>query len=312
MMAGCEVHKWCEGLRVCMAGVDTGRLNKLVKRSFNLCPISWMPVCVGKRGDEAKLWCCVQVAFKNKPSESTENTLTTERNRRLHAFGMPFADYNCNGAHFLHRSSNVQGAMDWDSVWLNPPINDTAPVKFELYGVEPRKSGRFFKTTCVENGIFNKLTDSASSAAPSEISLFKLIQDGFDVKLFDPVVLRIFTLFAGCKDCNGKMTINEYTADLFDLFYDRTMFELKTTGDGTDSQPKTRRWNPGVNNDCFSNEVSIHYLLLSGMVNSADINETNGTFYVKDLSRPSSCLVLSHDTRFSILLQICLQMGLYF
>ena len=45
-------------------------LMDMAKEGLNVCPICWMPLYIGD-GDEANVWCQVQVLFKNKPSEST-------------------------------------------------------------------------------------------------------------------------------------------------------------------------------------------------------------------------------------------------
>ena len=122
------------------------------KKSFNTCPICWMPLYIGN-GTEAEKWCRVQIAFKNKPAESIKNEYTSERNRPCRAFGTPFGECNCNYAHILHRSSDGEGSARWETIWKKNPDGGKV-MKFELYSKEPLKKADFYAITCIENGMF--------------------------------------------------------------------------------------------------------------------------------------------------------------
>ena len=262
-----------------MVYVTPVELNGLAKKSFNTCPICWMPLYIGE-GPEAEKWCKVQVAFKNKPSESTKNPVSTENNRSKHAFGLPFDECNCNGAHLLHRSSQGVFLVRWDNVWNSVGLANGALIEFEQNVFEPLKNSDFFEATCVENGIFKNIDDS--------LNLIKLVggYKKFEPDQVRPLFDRLLALFAGCKDCNGKMTINEYIPKLFNLVYNTGMYSKKTgvvRDTAADERRRPRR--KDEYSERFDEEGSVHYLLLSGMVKKADIQKDGGKFNISDLNR---------------------------
>jgi hypothetical protein len=233
-------------------------------------------------------WCGVQIAFKNKPAESTENPVTSERNRPLNVFGMPLVDSNCNGCHILHRSFQGRNLIQWNNAWngVNADDADNMPHEIEQNKLEPQKSAAFFDKTCIEEGIF-------ALAVKGESSLFSLIDSGpdaesFNLTRFNRVFDKMFSIFAGCRDCNQKMTINRFARLLFDMVYAADTYIKKKgpetaagggagVGESADEIPGDGKSFKGS----FDDEGRIYYLMLSGLIAAGDIESDSGHYTIK-------------------------------
>ena len=246
-----------------MLRIDPRQLEEMAKKGLNTCPICWLPLFIGE-GPESEKFCSVQVWFKNKPSESTISPASWERNRSHTAFGMPHAVINCHGCHFLHRSSQGRNLVLWDNIWsgVTPDDPPTKRHEFKFKAREERRAPAFYQHTCVEQGIFSSAFSDTSS------DLFTLIDTaGTETKIFnsskcDKVFQKMFGLFAGCRDCNSKMTINEFTKHLFSLVY-------KGVGVST-------------RDNSIDDEGRIYYLMLSGLVKTDDIDPGEGCFTIHE------------------------------
>jgi hypothetical protein len=216
----------------------------MAKDGLNVCPICWMPLYIGD-GDEADAWCQVQVLFKNKPSQSTEHPFTTERNRPSHVFGLPYADINCQGCHFVHRSAQGKSLIPWDNYWadIKGVVGEDDEYSMQINRLEPNKNEKFLKAVCLEKSIF-KLTDGGTK-------LFDYIKKPINQASFDAAIRRLFTVFPGCKDCNGKMTVNEFIEPIFNLLFPKSTYSKKSVADARAT---------------FDNEGRVCYLMLSGLL----------------------------------------------
>ncbi len=113
---------------------------------------------------EADKWCRVQVLFKNKPSESTDNPNTKERNRASHAFGMPYADFELPGFPFCASVFTGKALVLWDTYWkvIKGDGSETREHCMTQNVYEPVKKGEFLKRVCREHGIFGS-TDGGNA-----------------------------------------------------------------------------------------------------------------------------------------------------
>ena len=271
-----------------MSIITPAILNQIVKSGLNTCPVCWMPLFIGD-GVEADTWCRVQVLFKNKPSESTEHPFTTERNRPSNVFGMPYEDSsNCNGAHFFHRSSQGKSLIPWDTFWNRITGEAGDPVdkvyKLQQSTFEPEKKAEFFNGVCLTGGIFME-TDGGDRLLKG----FGVGLVDFNTASFNAVFDRFLNVFAGCRDCNGKMTINEYTEKIFDLVFPRRMYCKKSVPGGGDigfgsgdQGVGTKRARRDEYTGNFDTEGRVCYLMLSGLIRSDELVKGDGGVFTGD------------------------------
>ena len=261
-------------------GIHADQLLALARGELNTCPICWMPLYIGDGGDEADKWCQVQVLFKNKPSEVTENKFTSERNRPSNVFGMPYSPDNCNAAHFIHRSSQGRNLFPWDNIWQSVQgagVSGDVRIKMEQDIHEPEKSSEFFSLVCLGKGLFDG--DDGSDQVSAFVRSFSS-GIGFNFLRSERTLVRLLSVFAGCKDCNSKMTINLYTRELFDLVFPPSFYKRKHTPSNPDASdnpgPKKRRYDEYSAK--FETDNCFAYLMLSGLLCENELVNEGGTY----------------------------------
>ena len=255
-------------------GVSDEVLRNLTKDELNVCPVCWMPLIVGEEGGvEADMWCEVQVLFKNKPSEVTEHKLSSERNRCLNVFGMPYAPSNYDSAHFIHRSSQGKNLVPWNNFWKyvkGSELVDNRKFPMETDAREPGKKADFFSYVCLGRGLFASASDPLSSFFESFTR-----ERQFNFTRSEMVLDHLFGVFACCKDCNSKMTINAYTKDLFDLVFPPELYHKKQglfdagVSDTTGSK-RPRRDEFAAK---FDTDNCVSYLMLSGLLSEDELGK---------------------------------------
>lgn len=277
------VGGWCGGMSL-SGGISKTVLLTLARSELNTCPVCWMPLCIGE-GNEANMWCMVQVLFKNKPSEVTEHKTTFERNRALNVFGMPFAAENCDSSHFIHRSSQGINAVHWGEIWikvLGASAGAGLILPIERDALEPEKDSTFYSCVCIQKGLFRGDDDALDPFDPI-VGCLKVSGD-FNFVQSEGALNRLRGVFAGCKDCNSKMTINNYTRDLFGLVFPSNSFRQRQSTDASavggdaETEPgakKRKREQYAAN---FGMDDCIRYLMLSGLLRDDELCQTNGAY----------------------------------
>ena len=222
-------------------------------------------------------WRRVQVDFKNKPADAIYNINNTERNRRVNVFGRIDEDrLNYESCHILHQTANSKSSVSWNNVWARftgaPDELADGRGPFQLSADEPFKTKAFYETVCVESGIF--------SAGCGVFALYDvMLPSGRQYRgdRFDTVFKRVFDRFAGCVDCNSKMTLNEFPPLLFKLVFPHDSYRSNQDA-MRDSAPQKK----------FDTASSMYYLMLSGLLRRENVDADAGTFGVADMDHRRS------------------------
>jgi hypothetical protein len=176
----------------------------------------WMPLYASKIGAVDKAWAQVQTVFKGKPAYSIEKE-GSKAERPVLVFGVselmhPDAKVNCEDCHYVHKSMSEKmkklGDLWMEAVELTRRKEiktlDSIDKKLKTLGFE--KGVESFVDYCVKNGIsdgvleFTQIFDS-----PTAMSHFN--SSGCRATMFNT--------FAGCRDCNLKMTAIKYVHQIY-------------------------------------------------------------------------------------------------
>ena len=91
----------------------------MVKEENNVCPICWMPLCVGD-GGHAEKWKAVQITFKGKPAFSVKEN-SRDFSRPVHVFGLNEIagkiTTKYEGCHYVHYQ-HFGTYLDDNSIWF--------------------------------------------------------------------------------------------------------------------------------------------------------------------------------------------------
>ena len=200
-------------------------------RSCNQCPICKMPINVNPMQADPSItadmnwdlrWRGVQAWFKSKPAICLDDT---KRNRNIQAFGIvPGIGKRTeasNKCHYLHTSASGGGA-DFNGIWALCDGPDGVTILKEPFNGFKNEIAR-------DTGFLNKLIHIGS--------MFNTIANLTTGFLFDPnhvntphlnAVITTMTskTFAGCWDCNQKMTQMNFVKPLFDAQFG-TVLKIK-------------------------------------------------------------------------------------
>ena len=184
------------------------------RQEFNLCPLCWMPLYIFKKNQEDANWCSVQYAFKGKPAFSIKAS-GSKRERPILVFGFselerPREDHivSCQDCHYIHSSTNAMSDEigSWDKVEEEKKIQPTNRMGND-------NSLDFFKNLNIADGLWSG----------GVFEFLPVIQDETTMTVrmeyfrYNDVFKFMSKKFAGCPDCNSKMTINKYIPFLFKL-----------------------------------------------------------------------------------------------
>jgi len=230
-------------------------------RSCNQCPICKMPINVNPvqadRGiaDDANWdlkWRSVQAWFKSKPAIFLDDS---KGNRHIHVFGIypgiGKRTESSNKCHYLHTSASGGGA-NFNGIWALCDVPDgtsTLTETFNGFAAEIRADTGYLTRLIHTGSMFNTIPDLTA---------------GF---LFDPMHVNtnhltavITTMrsktFAGCWDCNNKMTQMNFIKPLFDAQFE-TILNIKQR-------------------DAKLN-VKMNYILLSMQLNTENVVKDDGS-----------------------------------
>jgi hypothetical protein len=247
------------------------------KRLNNTCPICWMPLHVGV-GDYADKWERVQMVFKSKPTFSIKNG-GTDHSRAVHVFGLnPFTgskETNCEACHFLHHVT-VGNEQEFIELWeagtkvtgQTHPMTSmleqgpTLLADFFLRIKGPDKIFKaFYSTTTITHRILEDIRSKAAemTAVNAQAHLKKLLS----------------RKFAGCVDCNSKMTNLDFIEPLFEIIFPNAWYVPNTGEASSATRRLTSRTKPAQRtpkNDGFNNEMMLHYIMLTGLLTQENVN----------------------------------------
>jgi len=264
---------------------ESVRLMKKARKSMNVCPICWMPLYYyvpaekGVKFEGLDKWRELQTIFKSKHSFSLQNDTTTERSRNKVVFGycdlfFSTKDSMCvNDSHLFHKSqSSADEELEVNNIW-NVFTGTSEDEKTEYgmdfdTGVEHNaKTTDFYRNVCVENGLFKssngvfatyeKVCESNKHASGDSEEKIKLTN-------VENVFKQMCDTFAGCVDCNKKMSTFRYVKKIFDVF-----FPLETI---------LRRFT------MTRLDVMTHYIILSGLIKK-DEHKSHGNFFLLNVDR---------------------------
>ena len=253
----------------------------MVKEENNLCPICWMPLCVGD-GGHAEKWKAVQITFKGKPAFSVKEN-SRDFSRPVHVFGLNeiagklTTNYEaCHYVHFEHFGTYLKGNGIWfegGRTTVNCRTDETWPVKDEkfkeiLFGRGVEAFG-LFNHAFVSGGSTDQFLNHV--ADPSNNKNFSKVNETARIILNDA--------FMGCRDCNEKMSISDYVQEIFVMLF------------GQEPPAKKRKSErPGVPSGITTIdheghdgrvEIMVHYIMLSGMLKQEDREGDGSEFFIK-------------------------------
>ena len=252
---------------------DDPAVKQVAMLSNNVCPICWMPLCVGE-GPNAEKWKSVQYMFKGKPAFSISKGGTSHQRlsedmqgaRPVFVFGInsnlsSHSKRNYQKCHYIHYSFFGNGIVV-NNIWTAVSSDfGMRSVQLNYNGPEARKTDEFYQHLCEERGIF------ASAVIDGEYTsyLARSVVGGNWNKVAEFGNFLFSSFFAGCVDCNSKMTIAKYVERLFALVfnantYTRCVYEGKRVA--------------------FNTEQMIHYLMLSGVLNGHELRTRDGNMRI--------------------------------
>lgn len=239
---------------------DAPRLDNIAKYQNNVCPICWMPLCVGD-GVNADKWKAIQVTFKGKPAFSVKED-SRDFSRPVNVFGIHDmagkATTNYEGCHYVHYNQFGVYVNDNDIWSVGDPGKDRKhPVRCVRVENWPSKDDVFYNAlfNISSEGLFYDVFKDGSTTADF---LSSVIRNGYNLSAVKKVRDELLTsVFMGCKDCNQKMSISEYIGTLFEL-----VFQIKPPTKKKDAERAES-----------SVEVMMHYIMLNGVLNSNDSHE---------------------------------------
>jgi hypothetical protein len=230
-------------------------------RSCNQCPICKMPINVNPEQTDQTIsddmnwdlrWRSVQAWFKSKPAIFLDDS---KGNRHIHVFGIfpgiGKRTESSNKCHYLHTSASGGGA-NFNGIWTLCDLQDgqtTFTRTFDGFEANIRTNTGYLQKLIHAGSIFSTITDLTA---------------GF---LFDPthvntphLIAIINTMrsktFAGCWDCNNKMTQMNFIKPLFDAQFE-TILNIR-------------------NRDAKLN-VKMNYILLSMQLNTENVVKGDGS-----------------------------------
>ena len=276
-----------------MSARDRPAMLTRIRIANNLCPICWMPLGMEYEngGDIQDRWSVAQIIFKGKPAYSVMNPdNSSQTSRPVLGFGISdiiphAADApNYQKCHYVHyvqfgNRANVK------NLWFGERLEYFAYMAPTAVHVSVA-ANNFHSLVCEERGVFSKvvsgpLKDYLGGLATNQLNC--------NWKVVNVLAVKLFYFFAGCQDCNQKMSLRNALPEIFDLaFPDITPLEEVVQRGGIRGggrpAPPPKRLPVGK---FFDAEEMAHFLMLSGMLDRE--TEVNGiSFQVKDKWRQTT------------------------
>jgi hypothetical protein len=264
---------------------DNVALKNKARKSLNVCPICWMPLYYyvpeekGIQFRDLDIWRELQVVFKGKHSFSLENETTSEGVRNKEIFGACDLFFNENDmnfvhdCHFFHKfQSSVDKYLTVNNTWNRFTGNSDSektdyPMELDVDYEMGAKTQEFYEYVCIENGLFKssggvfKTYERVCEYNTRSIDQENKIVFGN----VDSVFRQMCDTFAGCIDCNKKMSTFRYVEVLFTSFFPH----------GTFLKQKVM----------LSKEIMTHYLILSGLIERSELVISSQGSYLMNIEK---------------------------
>ena len=273
----------------CMARVATTR-ETCARSEFNLCPMCWMPLYLDQKKPADLSWELVQVLFKGKPAFSIEADGYKHERPKL-VFGIsrlhPGATSNCQDCHFIHESVFTQldrfvNPWDRDVVNGEPKRIDNVrdlTIQMTNFGYSVEDIPSFHAKISVRDGLWTGVCDFLQ-CFPEGNPTDGGVERNMAHFSQNEVMKTIMGTFAGCRDCNSKMTVNSYILPLFTILTKGVdLGDVEAEPEAGRNKSKRKRVkvtatkvlkkDQGVA-DFFDDEKMMFYVLLCGMIEEED------------------------------------------
>ena len=265
---------------------DKPALQTRVRIANNLCPICWMPLGMGhERGGTRDRWSMAQIVFKGKPAFSVANPDgNSQTSRPVLGFGISdiiphgAGAENYNKCHYVHYLQ-FGNMCDVRNLWFAEGIDNLSPMVLGNVDGAVLRDG-LFPMVCEQKGIF-----SGAVERPLSVYLGGLRRLPCNWKVVNVLAVKLFRFFAGCQDCNQKMSLKKVLPVIFDLAFPELLAAPAPAPRASirgraGARPPSPPRRPSAER-FFKAEEMIHYLMLSGVL--GDGEEVHGDqFRVRD------------------------------
>lgn len=230
------------------------------KRAFNLCPICWMPLSLTGSTEERDRWTAVQVLFKSKPAFSVYDYKEKKHvGRPVNAFGHHYLfgtdSANMQKSHYVHYSFFGKQPRNM-GVWMIGSGADAAEFAIDpgnvkgTQGIETRLENGFLTTAMEDSRMNAMLQNRAESGAYNQDAVKQTASAIFNGE------------FAGCVDCNNKMTIANYVGNIFEMAFYRYYAKARSQNSAT-----------------LHAEDHLHFIMLTGVLKTGDVFSRDGGYW---------------------------------
>ena len=239
-------------------GVNTTNLEVSAKKSMNSCPICKMPLYIGDTTRSDALWRQTQYWFKGKPSFVLDDIGARNRNAfgPAHGIGIRNPNKNANACHFVHVSAS-EGQTTFHGLWDKFADPRGVDKKFNLcpfLNETQMKDNRFSERLNITYSVFADLEPTHGDHAVDSF-LWDVINTA---QVTRAVGIISKGTFAGCWDCNHKMTQMKLIHELYSVSF----------GD-TEDIARMFTHTPAVNADQRQElmlNAEMYYILMQGML----------------------------------------------
>lgn len=260
----------------------------------NLCAICWMPLQVGNGGGaETTKWKSVQVLFKGKPAFA----LVVRGGEKINVYQRPVMVFGHHDiakgrresefdhCHFVHFCCTVD--IHLSNLWIlvNPRTDRPLPALYNSPGyiINSAAEVKFFSRVRMSKSLFRLLcTNDKYNELLTSVEIDEN-SNWVEVNRFAENINTGTKKFAGCSDCNGRMTITKDIHLLFEETFQKGAFDREK--DANDPPLNVFENEPQKKTD---NEL--HYLILGGLLEQPISRERNGrwVFEIQDEGRRKS------------------------
>ena len=286
---------------------DNPQLQRRVRVANNLCPICWMPLGIEKALNPAvrsvDAWRVVQIAFRGKPGFSLMNPDNgSETMRPVLVFGLsdrvPHANENApnyDRCHYVH-FKQFGNQLEVKNLWFAENIDNVTDIKMGV--LDPKVNWNVFLSLVRESrGIFYKAigaydangTVFDATTGPLSQYIATLQHMPCNWNAINVLVVKMFRFFAGCKDCNQKMSFHAVMGVLFKLAFPNIAVPVAApppvVGGLRGGRRRQSAADPAMPDLKFSPEEMVHYVMLSGVLSDAEVNPNTGKFQVVNPER---------------------------
>jgi hypothetical protein len=274
---------------------EAKRIRRRVKMCNNVCPICWMPLALDITLEMDKKWDAVSATFKAKPAFSVKHPDKSRSvARHTFAFGMNAlakGKVNYQKCHYVHMCmvGTEDSILSYWTLYTGARVDN--PVSRSISrGDELKTLSRSMRpivsipgqvlehktlpdqvlvdieqlqhSVCIERSIFK---DALSIGSQMSRFIFESSNSINHDGISKVVTLMKDKFFAGCCDCNTSMTLSVYLQPLFELIF------IPSLCSNVIPLSVVQKNNMKAAFKAFSLENMVHYIMLSGMLNSRDV-----------------------------------------